>query len=118
MLDKLFNLYIGRVVVALSVLLTPFAVAFANWVLDNTGVDLPSKDITVILVAFVLGVAAIVYKWLHNRGAYERALLELEKVYGAGRDIYDEAVQADPGPVPVTTASGAPAFPGDIPKRP
>ena len=118
MLDKLFNLYIGRVVVALTTLLSPFAIAFCNWVLDNTGVDLQSKEITVILVAFALGGAALVYKWLHNRGAYERALLELEKVYGAGRDIYDEAVQADPGPVPVTPASGAPAFPGDIPKRP
>ena len=122
MLNKLFDQYIGRVTVALTALLLPFAVTFANWVLDNTGVDLPSKDITFILVAVTLGLGAVVYKWLHNRGEYERVVLELEKLYEAGAAIAQHGQDIPTAEASTSygagSTSGTPGGPQDIPRRP
>ncbi len=95
MLDQ----YVGRIVVALTAILLPFVAAGANWTQDNLGVDIPKEDLTNFLIAVVLGTGAVVYKWLGNRGAYERAALELEKIYETGAQIVDNLAAPEPAPV-------------------
>lgn len=94
MLDQ----YVGRIVVALTAILLPFVAAGANWTQDNLGIDIPKEDLTNFLIAVILGTGAVVYRWLGNRGAYERAALELEKIYEQGAQI---AASVTPEPVPV-----------------
>lgn len=96
MLDKLFNDYIGRVVVCLTAILLPVSAVIANWVRDTFDFPLSANGTAAFLVAVVLGVGAVGYKWLHNRGAYERLLLEFEKLYESGAVIRDRE-QSDQG---------------------
>lgn len=98
---QILDAYIGRIVVALTAILLPFVAAFANYVQDRLGVDIPADDLTNFLVAIVIGTGAVVYKWLHNRGEYERAALELEKIYENGLQL-SESVAGEPGPKKVS----------------
>lgn len=86
--------YIGRIVAGVvTPLLLPLAGAFAIWVNKATGLDLDGAELTAYVGTVVTGVAAVGYKWLSNRGEYEKLKLELEKLYEAGRHIQDDPVQ-------------------------
>lgn len=66
--------YIGRVVVVLSPIILGLAAWFSTWAADNLpgAPSIDSEQLGQIAVAGVLAAGAAVYKWLDNRGKYER----------------------------------------------
>lgn len=98
-LDTLFRNYIGRivafVVAPLLAVAAPPVVNFANSIL---GTEFTDQQLSNIAIATVVGVALVVWQWLRNRGQWETAALELEKLYEAGLG-HIEAVEpvAPPG---------------------
>lgn len=105
MLDQ----YIGRVVAfVLTPILLPVTGAVANWVQDAAGLDLDGGALAAYVVAVVAGVALAAFKWLANRGEWEKAVEELEALYNAGRGFADsgDTVALDPADKPPAVPPG------------
>jgi len=104
---------IGRVVAfVLGPILLIAVPPVTNAINEVFGLGFSDQQISNVVIAIVVGVALLGYKWLQNRGAYERSVLELHKLYEAGNDL--AAQQASGGtvteapPRPVGTVSGKP----------
>jgi hypothetical protein len=99
MIDKLFNQYIGRLVAFVLVpVLLPVTGAVAKWLQDVVGVNLTGDQLTAYIVTTVVGVAAVAFKWLSNRGAFEIAAIEnvVAEVYATGDALPHVPVTLDP----------------------
>ncbi len=77
---------IGRVVAALTPVIAGLLAAALFWVQDAVGIDLQVDP--AVAAAFigtiVLGGCLTGLKWLENRGHWERAVLEGEKLHEKG----------------------------------
>lgn len=100
--DKLLHEFIGRTVVVLTALLLPIVGKYVV-VINNAlpGANLNADAIVAVVVTATLGVAAAVYKWLSNRGEYERLKHELEIVLQSGENLRNQGVEPAPVPEPV-----------------
>lgn len=100
--DKLLHEFIGRTVVVLTALLLPIVGKYVV-VINNAlpGANLNADAIVAVVVTATLGVAAAVYKWLSNRGEYERLKHELEIVLQSGENLRNAGVEPEPVPEPV-----------------
>lgn len=99
MLDDVLRSNIGRVVAfILTPILLPVATAIAAWLQDVVGIDLTGQQLTGYVVAIAIGVALVIYRWLANRGEWERTTLELHKLLEAGRSEVDTAAALAPAP--------------------
>jgi high-affinity Fe2+/Pb2+ permease len=83
------NSIIGRVAVAVVSLAAPVIAVLVAWLQAKIGIDLDPAAVATLIGTVVAGVIALGYKWLHNRGEYERIVLELEKLHAAGRSYMD-----------------------------
>lgn len=85
MLDALFHTYVGRVVAfVLTPILTVASGSVAVWANKHLGLTLNGGQLTGYVVACVVGVSLVVYKWLSNLGAFERIEAEIVKAHDAG----------------------------------
>jgi hypothetical protein len=66
------NPQIGRIVTFLSPVIAAVTLAVVNAVQDWFGIALDGTQLSVLLTGSVVGVLSIVFKWLDNRGKYER----------------------------------------------
>ena len=66
--------YIGRIVVVLSPIVLGLAAWFSSWAAENFpgAPQIDAEQLGQVAIAGVLGAAALIYKWLDNRGKYER----------------------------------------------
>jgi high-affinity Fe2+/Pb2+ permease len=87
--DDVVNSVIGRVAVAVVSLAAPVIAVLVAWLQAKVGINLDPAAVATLVGTVVAGVIALGYKWLHNRGEYERLILELEKLYAAGRNYMD-----------------------------
>ncbi len=94
--DDAVNSVIGRVAVVLVSLAAPVIAVFCAWAQDKIGINLDPTEVATLVGTTVAGIIALGYKWIHNRGEYERLVLELEKVYAAGRNYMGTAGEAPP----------------------
>jgi high-affinity Fe2+/Pb2+ permease len=79
--------------------LSPAVAGLANEVFK---LHLSSQQVSNVGIAIIAGLAIMGYKWLHNRGEWERAMLDIQKVYLLGRPSV-------PGQgAPVTTTGSSP----------
>lgn len=79
---------IGRVVTfLLAPLLLTAVPPVTNAVNEVFGLGFTDQQISNVVIAIVIGLALVVYKWLSNRGAYERTIVELHKLYEAGHEL-------------------------------
>lgn len=98
-LDSIFHSYIGRIVAFVVAPLCAFAAPpVINAVNSVLGTDFSDQQLSNIAIATVVGLAGVAWQWLKNRGEWEKAVLEVEKLYEAGRQ---EIASAD-GPDPTT----------------
>lgn len=67
--------YIGRIVTLIAPLIAGLSLFTVNGVQDALNVSLDGDELTALLTAAVLGAFGVVYKWLDNRGKYERETL-------------------------------------------
>jgi hypothetical protein len=103
MLDDAIRSNIGRVVAfVLTPILLPVTTIVANWLQDAAGLDLNGGDLAAYLVAIAVGVALAAFQWLRNRGEWERATMEVHKLYDAGRAEFEanQGVEEPPTSVP------------------
>lgn len=79
---------IGRVVAfVLAPLLLVAVPPVTNAINEVFGLGFTDQQISNVVIAIVVGLALVVYKWLSNRGAYERTVVELHKLYEAGSQL-------------------------------
>jgi hypothetical protein len=87
-LDDVVRSNIGRIVAfVLTPLLLPLVAVGTAWLQRVIGVGLDPAEVVGVVVATTTGVAAVAYKWLHNRGEFERLVLEVHKLYDAGKEL-------------------------------
>lgn len=109
MLDKIFKQYIGRFVAwALAPVLLVAVPPVVHALNSALGTHFSNQQLSNIAIAIVVGLALVLYKWLHNRGKWENFLAWLEHVEKTGADV-----AGPPGPAPVGGAGG-----GGIPPVP
>lgn len=78
--------YIGRIVAfVLTPILLPVVTAGAVWGQNVLGVDLHGDQLTAFIVTTVTGFALVVYRWLANRGEWEKVVKYVEGLYEAGK---------------------------------
>lgn len=83
---------IGRVVTfVVTPILLPVVGALAFWLQNKIGIDMNPTEATAYIAAIVTGGAGVIWKWLHNRGEYERSVIELHKLYEAGNQLVQQA---------------------------
>lgn len=87
-MGNVFQNYIGRIVAfVLTPVLLPLATSFAVWAQDFLGVNLSGDQLTAYVVTFVIGLALVIYKWLANRGEWERAIAWIDKIHDSGGEV-------------------------------
>lgn len=66
--------YIGRIVVLITPVILGLAAWFSTWAAEHLpgAPNIPASDIAEVAVAGVLAAGAAIYKWLSNRGNFER----------------------------------------------
>lgn len=98
---------IGRVVAfVLAPILLAAVPPVTNAVNSVFGLGFTDGQISNVVIATVVGLALVFYKWLGNRGAYERTIVELHKLYEAGRELADASAPAPSSPTDPTTPPG------------
>jgi hypothetical protein len=84
--DSVVTSSIGRAVAfVLTPILLPVMGGLSFWLQDKVGIDMDPAIATGFVVSIVAGIALAGYKWLHNRGEYERAVIELNRLHQAGQ---------------------------------
>lgn len=94
--DNAVTSVIGRVAVAVVSLAAPVIAVVAVWAQDKLGIDLDPAAVASLVGTVIAGTAALGYKWLSNRGQYERTVLELEKLYAEGQKYMVGSGEAPP----------------------
>lgn len=96
-MNSVIQSQIGRIVAfVLTPILLPVSASVATWIQDIAGLDLDGADLTAYVVAVVAGVTVAVYKWLSNRGEWERVIEYINRTHDAGAEVVDPVV--DPAP--------------------
>lgn len=97
-LDAVFTSNIGRIVAfglaPVLALAAPPVVKALNSVLST---DFSEQQLSNIAIATVVGLAAVVWQWLRNRGNWEAKLAELHIIGMTGEQII-EHIPIDPEP--------------------
>jgi hypothetical protein len=107
-LDAIFSSYIGRIVAfGLAPVLALAAPPIVEALNNVLGTDYTSQQVSNIAIATVVGVAAVIWQWLRNRGDWEKELAKLH----IGNQIIDQIpippAPAHEEPIPEAPASSA-----------
>jgi hypothetical protein len=97
-LDRIVQSNVGRVVAfVFTPILLPVVGGLAFWLQKVIGIHMDPAEATGYIVAIVAGAGLTAYKWVHNRGEFEKAALEVHKLYEAGRELVaQDQAAADP----------------------
>lgn len=88
--------YIGRIVAfVLTPILLTVVTPLAVWAQAKLGVHLDPAEVVAYIVTIGTGIALVAYKWLHNRGEFEKGVQLLENLHAAGQ----VPAPVDPKPV-------------------
>jgi hypothetical protein len=101
-LDRI-NTGIGRYMAkgftfVLTPLLLPLATSLAYFVQRQFGLDLDATELTGYLTAIAGGIGITAYRWVGNRGEWERTVLQLAQWYKLGKEA--QATGEAPPPPP------------------
>jgi hypothetical protein len=75
---------IGRWVAAGVGLAVPVITAFCAWLQKEIGINLDPASLTAFIASMAVGIAVLGFKWLGNRGDWERTAVEGYHVYLVG----------------------------------
>jgi hypothetical protein len=83
--DNAIESQIGKIVAGVVIpLVLPLGTSLAYGLQKWFGIHLTGATLTGYLAAIAAGIAITGYKWLENRGSWERAVLEVAHFYDAG----------------------------------
>ena len=89
-LDSIFNNYIGRIVAfALAPLLLVAVPPVTNAVNEVLGTGYSDQQISNIAIGISVGLAAVIWQWLRNRGNWEKGIAELDALYKSGQQLVE-----------------------------
>lgn len=94
---------IGRIVALLAATALPVLTAFCAWLQKKIGIDLKPAELVAFIASVGAGIVIMAYKWLANRGDWERAIIDAYKVYLTGQGATTNQLVLTPG----TGRSGA-----------
>jgi hypothetical protein len=75
---------IGRWVTGLIALGTPVLTALCAWLQKEVGINLDPAALTAFIASMAAGISIISFRWLANRGSWERTAVEGYHVYLIG----------------------------------
>jgi hypothetical protein len=83
--EKVATSYIGRWVAAGVALAVPIITALCAWLEKEIGINLNPASLTAFITSMAAGLAIMGFKWLSNRGNWERSVIEGYHIYLAGQ---------------------------------
>src|SRR5262249_9702129 len=96
--DNAIESQIGKIVAAIVVpLVLPLGTSLAFALQKWFGIHLTGATLAGYLAAIAAGLATRGYKWLDNRGNWERTVLQLAHAYDAGKGSVPPPVGLPPG---------------------
>ena len=96
-LGSVFNAYIGRIVAfVLAPVLLVAVPPVTNAINEVLGTGYSDQQISNVAIAVTVGLAAVIWQWLRNRGNWEKGIAELEALYEAGKQNIEAAEAAGP----------------------
>lgn len=88
--DNAIQSQIGKIVVTIVVpLLLPLGTSLAYGLQKWFGLKLSGASLATYLGTIAAGIAITAYKWLENRGAWEKAVLEIAHLHDVGANPAD-----------------------------
>ena len=84
---------IGRWVASGIALAVPVVTAFCAWLQKEIGIDLDPASLTAFITSMAAGIAITGYKWLSNRGDWERLAVEGYQLYLTGQSATGTTTQ-------------------------
>jgi hypothetical protein len=106
--DDVVTNKLGRWVAALAALSVPLVTAFCAWAQDKIGINLDPAALTAFITSMGAGIAITAYKWLSNRGDWERTAVQGYHVYLTGQAATTNQVVVAPGASAPPAASTRP----------
>jgi hypothetical protein len=85
--EQVMTSTIGRLVAAGPALLLPVFGAVSFWLQDKLGINMDPAVAVAFVTTIVTGAALLAWKWLDNRGKFERIVTEMHKLYEAGKEL-------------------------------
>jgi hypothetical protein len=101
---------IGQHATVLAALAVPLVTGLCAWLQQKLGINLSPAALTAFIATMGAGIFVTAFKWLGNRGSWERTIVEAYGVYLTGQ----ADLPADSGP---KTASGGPGAAGQTSQR-
>ena len=94
---------IGQQASVLVALAVPFATGLCAWLQRKIGIDLSPAALTAFIATMGAGIFATGFKWLTNRGNWERTIVQAYGIYLTGKSDFP----ADPAAHAGSGATGA-----------
>jgi hypothetical protein len=91
--DSVATSNIGRWVASGIALAVPVVTAFCAWLQKELGIDLDPASLTAFITSMAAGIAITGYKWLSNRGDWERLAVEGYQLYLTGQSASGTTTQ-------------------------
>jgi hypothetical protein len=92
---------VGKAAVAITALAVPVVTAACAWLQKELGIKLDPAALTAFIASMAAGIVITAWKWLTNRGEWERSIVDAYRVYLTGQSATTQQV--------VVTAAGTPA---------
>lgn len=86
MLNDVISSNIGRVVTfVVTPILLPIVALGSVWLQDNLGINLDPTETVAYIGTVVSGLSLVIFKWLSNRGEWEKTVATIEKLHEEGK---------------------------------
>lgn len=76
---------IGRIAVALTVLAVPLLTGLCAWLQKELGIHLDPAELATFIATMGAGIVISGYKWISNRGEWERGIVDAYGAYLTGQ---------------------------------
>jgi hypothetical protein len=90
--DKVVTSEVGRLIPVITAVAIPVITAVCAWLQKQLGIKLDPAALTAFIASMGAGIVLTAYKWMSNRGSWERAVLDAYKVYLTGQSVTSNQV--------------------------
>ena len=102
--DSVVTSDIGKLAVALTALAVPLLTGLCAWLQKELGVKLDPAELATFIATMGAGIVITGYKWIANRGDWERSIVDAYGVYLTGQTATTHQVVVVSG---ATSSNGA-----------
>jgi hypothetical protein len=98
--DKVVSSEVGRLIPVITAVAIPVITAICAWLQKQLGIKLDPAALTAFIASMGAGIVLTAYKWMSNRGAWERAVVDAYKVYLTGQSMTTNQIIVTPPAAP------------------